>query len=250
MLKIANTYQSKYKTIVIDEFGYLHDFRRENVIYVNKNLESKLNISGKIRVVFIQLLVHNKIRFNQTVMVVWNGVEGYGVDIINVSDFLGIHMKYITELPPNYIETISAVIECAIILSKKGLGGLFVIGNEMDIYNYSAPIDYDPFSCKNKECALSVFSEKAKDIISKFARLDYAFFIDSTGLVRSLLNRISVSHQAIGTTETFGLGSRHLTAKSLTKATELITITVQESEGTIRVFHQGHETLRIEVLRH
>lgn len=243
LLVFAKTFAGSYKQVYVSNDKYSFQSERHEADICH-SFFAVIDIKSKVRLILFQLLVQGAVSTDETVMFVWKGTEGCGIEFINVFECLGVLGTCFYEIEGPYATTLSYLINCALFVSKKRMGGFFVLGESEDIFKFSSPIQFDPFSGGS---VLSIYSKEAFNVVAKYARLEYAFFVDWEGHIRNLLNSISVESNT-ATNEVDGLGSRHLTAKRLSSETNLITVTIQESNGSVRIYYRGKEAIKFDIL--
>ncbi|SNQ59751.1 DNA integrity scanning protein DisA nucleotide-binding domain protein [Candidatus Methanoperedens nitratireducens] len=80
--------------------------------------------------------------------------------------------------------------------------------------------------------------------MKSFAQLDGVFVITGKGIIRAAGRYLDINARDVPTEK--GLGGRHASAAAITRDTETIAVTVSTSGGTIRVFKDGLEIVKIE----
>lgn len=142
---------------------------------------------------------------------------------------------------------LEAVLELAVEIAREGregrrIGTLFTLGFADAVLNQSRPLILDPVAMHPVE-ARRITDTNLRGTIKELAQLDGAFVVDQDGTVVAAARYLNTSGKDIEMT--YGLGSRHLAAASISKETNTIAIVVSES-AVVRVFHEGH--LQAEIL--
>jgi DNA integrity scanning protein DisA with diadenylate cyclase activity len=143
-------------------------------------------------------------------------------------------------------EVIEATLELAVEIARDGreghhVGTLFTVGAADAVLARSRPLILDPLA-GHMPAETHITDPRLRGTIKQLAQLDGAFVIDDNGIVRGACQYLDVS--AEGVDLPMGLGSRHLTAASISKALRVLAIAVSES-SRIRVFCHGDLLLDI-----
>jgi diadenylate cyclase len=85
---------------------------------------------------------------------------------------------------------------------------------------------------------------KVREDLKEIAQMDGAFVISPDGVVEKSRQILEVAHANL--TLSKGLGSRHWAAAAISQITNAIAIVVSQSTGTVRLFQNGDNVLRIE----
>ncbi len=125
----------------------------------------------------------------------------------------------------------------------KSLGTAFIIGDSNEVMRRSHPLVLNPFEGQPKD-SCSIVNPESWETIKSFAQLDGVFVITGKGIIRAAGRYLDISAKDIPVEK--GLGGRHNSAAAITRDTETIAITVSSSGGTIRVFKDGLELVKIE----
>ena len=125
----------------------------------------------------------------------------------------------------------------------KWYGTAFIIGDSNEVMKRSHPLVLNPFEGQPKE-SCSIVNPASWETVKSFAQLDGVFVITGKGAIRAAGRYLDISAKDIPVER--GLGGRHNSAAAITRDTETIAITVSSSGGTIRVFKDGLELVKIE----
>jgi DNA integrity scanning protein DisA with diadenylate cyclase activity len=144
-------------------------------------------------------------------------------------------------------EVLDSLLELAIEVAREGregrrIGTLFTIGFVASVMRHSRPLILDPLAMHPAEARL-ITDPNLRGTIKELAQLDGAFILGETGVVVAACRYLDTS--AKGVDMTFGLGSRHLAAASISRETGAIAVVVSES-AVVRVFYGGR--LQAEIL--
>lgn len=137
-------------------------------------------------------------------------------------------------------DILEATLELAIEIAREGregrrIGTLFTLGNADAVLSASRPLILDPVAMHPRE-RRSITDANLRGTLKELAQLDGAFVIDSDGTVVAACRYLDTS--AAGVQISYGLGSRHLAAASISRETGCIAIVVSES-AVVRVFREG-----------
>lgn len=115
------------------------------------------------------------------------------------------------------------------------IGTMFIIGDEEAVMKHSSPLVLDPLQGHPPEVK-KIFDFNMRETAKELAQLDGAFIISADGTFLSAARYINADSTGIDLP--LGLGSRHMAASAITRATQSIAIVVSES-SVVRVFGQG-----------
>lgn len=132
---------------------------------------------------------------------------------------------------------VNAVLSTAIEIGREGregktVGAIMVIGNGRELNKYSFQMANNPFKGD-----VNVLDYNSRELLKEFSLLDGAYIINMRGDVLAAGRYLKVSPEPEEVVK--GLGTRHISAASITKETDSIAVTVSESGGVVRVFRQG-----------
>ena len=125
----------------------------------------------------------------------------------------------------------------------KSYGTAFIIGDSNEVLRRSHPLVLNPFENQPKE-SCSIVSPECWETVKTFAQIDGVFIITGKGMIRAAGRYLDIDAKDMEVQK--GLGGRHTSAAAITRDTETIAVTVSSSGGTIRIFMDGHELLKIE----
>lgn len=190
------------------------------------------------------------------VVAIYSGFEADTIDSISIIH-LGEHLGRLTSRDLRQLETkvpldtLKVVVDLALDIGREGregkpVGTLFVVGDTRKVMNCSHPVGFDPvrgYSRKER----NLFDPKVREGIKEIAQMDGAFVVNPDGTVEGAARYIDASAETI--TLSKGLGARHWAAAAVTRKTKAVAVAVSESNGTVRIFHNGEVILRIEPFR-
>lgn len=125
----------------------------------------------------------------------------------------------------------------------KSYGTAFIIGDSNEVLRRSHPLVLNPFENQPKD-SCSIVSPECWETVKSFAQIDGVFIITGKGVIRAAGRYLDIDAKDMEVQK--GLGGRHTSAAAITRDTETIAVTVSSSGGTIRIFMDGHELLKIE----
>jgi diadenylate cyclase len=144
-------------------------------------------------------------------------------------------------------DVLEAVLELAVEIAREGregrrIGTVFTLGFADAVLNQSRALILDPLSMHPAEVR-RITDINLRGTIKELAQLDGAFVVDENGIFVAACRYLDTSTRDVELS--YGLGSRHLAAASISKETNAIAIVVSES-AVVRVFYKGH--LQAEIL--
>jgi diadenylate cyclase len=190
------------------------------------------------------------------VVAIYSGFEIGTIDslsVINLSEHLHrLTSRDLRQIETNVpLETLKCVVDLALDIGREGregkpVGTLFVVGDTRRVLQSSHPTGFDPVrGYSRKERMLT--DPRVREGIKEIAQMDGAFIIAPDATVEAAARYIDAPANDI--TLSKGLGSRHWAAAAITKKTKSVAIAVSESSGTVRLFQNGEQILRIEPFR-
>jgi diadenylate cyclase len=102
---------------------------------------------------------------------------------------------------------------------------------------------FDPLRGYKREMR-NLSDPKVREDLKEISQMDGAFVIAPDGVVEKSRQILEVAHANL--TLSKGLGSRHWAAAAISQITNAIAIVVSQSTGTVRLFQNGDNVLRIE----
>ncbi|NLF09051.1 MAG: hypothetical protein GX594_13885, partial [Pirellulaceae bacterium] len=146
------------------------------------------------------------------------------------------------------LDTLKIVVDLAVEIGREGregkpVGTLFVVGDSRKVLACSRPAGYDPVKGYNRK-ERNLDDPRVREGVKEIAMLDGAFIISADNVIEAACRYLDCS--AADVTLSKGLGSRHWAAAAISRATNAVAVAVSESNGTVRIFHNGEVVLRIE----
>jgi DNA integrity scanning protein DisA with diadenylate cyclase activity len=188
-----------------------------------------------------------------SVLTLYSGFDADSIDslsLINLDEHLnrltGRDLRQLETRVP--LDTLKIVVDLAVEIGREGregkpVGTLFVVGDARKVLNSSRPTGFDPVrGYSRKERNLD--DPRVREGIKEIAQMDGAIIVSSDGVVEAACRYLDCS--AADVTLSKGLGARHWAAAAISKATNAVAVTVSQTNGTVRIFHNGEVVLRIE----
>ena len=104
-------------------------------------------------------------------------------------------------------------------------------------------MNFNPFRGYPEE-GRDVKDPAVREQIKDLARLEGAILINKDGIAIAGCMRLIVPDEDF--TLSMGLGTRHAAAAAVSKASKAVAVTVSQSSGVVRLFHDGQVLLHIE----
>lgn len=124
----------------------------------------------------------------------------------------------------------------------KKIGTAFIIGDSENVLLHSHQMIINPYKSQERKDK-DILKKENWESIMNFAQLDGVFIVSSSGEVISAGRYLDVDAHDLNIEK--GLGSRHISAASITRDTKAIAIIISESGGTIRLYMDGKEVFCI-----
>ncbi|KXA95949.1 hypothetical protein AKJ37_06430 [candidate division MSBL1 archaeon SCGC-AAA259I09] len=246
--------------LVLTETGKAYELVKEkfedlNVIALTPNEETYKKLSGNPQTKVIDFSVRDPTRTGQIRHAVWRGLgSGYltpGDLVVCMAGEMGtkegidtISVYLISEAESTLAGLIesdpvmNATVEISTELGWEGregkpLGATFVIGDTEKVMNLSHQLGLNPF--KGYE-DINITDQKNWELVKRYAFLDGAFILDRSGNIIAAGRYLDADAK---TDIPAGLGTRHISAASITAATHAECVTVSGTDGVIRIFSNG-----------
>lgn len=198
-------------------------------------------------------IAHGVLESGCRVIAVYSGFEAGRIDSISdirLNEHLGrLTIRDLRELKTRVpLETLKAVVDLAVEIGREGregkrVGTLFVVGDTRKVLQKSHSIGFDPVKGYSKK-ERNLRDGRVRESLKEIAQMDGAFIVSSDGTIEAACRMLETTQVDI--TLSKGLGTRHWAAAAISKSTHAISVTVSESNGTVRIFQQGEVKLRIE----
>ncbi len=194
------------------------------------------------------------------VIVLYNGIATLDdapdlIDSLSVLH-LGEHLERMTAADLRKLgsdipqEVLKSVVDLATEIGREGreghpVGTVIVVGDTRKVQDHSRFLNYNPFRGYTKK-ERDIRDRKVREQIKEVAKIDGAVLISRDGIAEAACVYLDVSTDGVSLSK--GFGSRHLSAAAISKKTKAVAFVVSQSSGTVRVFQNGEERLRIEPL--
>ena len=188
-----------------------------------------------------------------SVVALYSGFDTDTVDslsVINLDEHLnrltGRDLRQLETRVP--LDTLKIVVDLAVEIGRDGregkpVGTLFVVGDSRKVLACSRPAGFDPMrGYSRKERNLD--DPRVREGVKEIAQMDGALIVSADGVVEAACRYLDCS--AADVTLSKGLGARHWAGAAISRATNAVAVTVSETNGTVRIFHNGEVVLRIE----
>lgn len=124
----------------------------------------------------------------------------------------------------------------------KSYGTAFIIGDSNEVLRRSHPLLMNPFEGQTN--SFNIVNPECWETVKNYAQIDGTYVITGKGIIRAAGVYLDIDAKDMSLQK--GLGGRHTSAAAITRDTETIAVTVSSSGGTIRIFKDGLELLKIE----
>ena len=190
------------------------------------------------------------------VVAVYSGFEAGTVDsvsLLKLEEHLGqLTSRDLRNLETKVpLETLKLVVDLAVEIGREGregkpVGTLFVVGDARKVLQSSHSAGFDPVRGYSR-AERRLTDPRVREGIKEIAQLDGAFVVGADGTVEGAARYIDASAENVSVAK--GLGARHWAAAAITRRTRSVAVAVSETNGTVRLFHNGEVVLRIEPFR-
>ncbi len=152
------------------------------------------------------------------------------------------------EIPVNVL---SAVVHMAMELAREGregkpIGSIFVVGDAQFVMESSRPMILNPFQGYPEDQRM-ITDPNLTETVKEISQIDGAFVIRYNGVILSAGRYLDTPAKGVRLPK--GLGSRHVAAAAISRATRAIAVTVSASTRTVRIFRKGKIVLESKPLR-
>ena len=132
------------------------------------------------------------------------------------------------------------VIELAVEIAREGaegrrIGALFSVGDADAVLGKSRPMILDPIAGHPREVRV-LHHPGFRGTVKELAQLDGGFVVSASGVFDAACRYFEAPSSDVAIP--MGLGSRHLAAAAMSRATESVGVVVSES-ATVRLFESG-----------
>lgn len=125
----------------------------------------------------------------------------------------------------------------------KNIGTAFIIGDEEEVMQRSHQMILNPYQSQEKDDC-SILNKHNWESVLEFSQLDGVFIVSGDGTILSAGRYLDVDAHDLSIGK--GLGSRHISAASITRDTNAISVIVSQSGGIIRCYMDGKEIFSID----
>jgi len=137
-------------------------------------------------------------------------------------------------------QVLEQTIQLAVEVAREGregrkVGTIFVLGDEEAVLKESRPLILDPLKGHSLE-SKKIDDVNMRETAKELSQLDGAFVVSADGTVISAARYLNAD--STGVDMPLGLGTRHMAAAAITRATKSVAVVVSES-AVVRVFSQG-----------
>jgi len=187
------------------------------------------------------------------IVALYSGFDADTVDslsVINLDEHLnrltGRDLRQLETRVP--LDTLKTVVDLAVEIGREGregmpVGTLLVVGDSRKVLASSHPSGFDPVKGYGRK-ERNLTEARVREGIKEIAQMDGAIIVSADGTVEAACRYLDCS--AAEVTLSKGLGARHWAAAAVSRATNAVAVTVSQSNGTVRIFHNGEVVLRIE----
>ncbi len=162
--------------------------------------------------------------------------------------FFNISTHHLTEKVN--ADVIEAVITLAQEIGMEGregrsIGTAFIIGKREDLFKHTKPLlKINPFGSLPDD-SRRITDPEMKETVKNLAQLDGVFLVDDTGIIMNAGAYINIDQANLELPGLQGFGTRHRCTAAITKTTDTIGIVVSASGGTVRIYKEGKQIMKL-----
>ena len=187
------------------------------------------------------------------VVALYSGFDADTIDslsVINLDEHLnrltGRDLRQLETRVP--LDTLKIVVDLAVEIGREGregkpVGTLFVVGDARKVLACSRSVCFDPVKGYNR-ADRNLGEARVREGVKEICQMDGAIIVSADATVEAACRYLDCS--AADVTLSKGLGARHWAAAAVSRATNAVAVAVSQSNGTVRIFHNGEVVLRIE----
>ena len=143
-------------------------------------------------------------------------------------------------------EVLEQTIQLAVEIAREGregrkIGTIFILCDEETVLQESHSLILDPLQGHSPELK-KISNYNMRETVKELAQLDGAFVISADGTILSAARYLNADSSGINLP--LGLGTRHMAAAAMTRATRSIAVVVSRS-SVVRVFNHGEMVAEI-----
>lgn len=213
----------------------------------------KSSVNERLTQAILEAVADDILAPGSSVAALYSGFDADSLDslsVINLDEHLnrltGRDLRQLETRVP--LDTLKIVVDLAVEIGREGregkpVGTLLVVGDSRKVLASSRPAGFDPVKGYSRK-ERNLDDPRVREGIKEIAQMDGAFIISADNVVEAACRYLDCS--AADVTLSKGLGARHWAAAAISRATNAVAVTVSESNGTVRIFHNGEVVLRIE----
>ena len=215
-----------------------------------------LPVHERLAQALLECVADEKITADAYIIAIYSGFEAGTIDsvsLLRLEEHLGqLTARDLRNLETKVpLETLKLVVDLAVEIGREGregkpVGTLFIVGDTRKVIQSSHATGFDPVRGYNRG-ERKLTDARVREGIKEIAQLDGAFVITPDGTVEAAARYIDASAENVSVAK--GLGARHWAAAAITRRTKSVAVAVSETNGTVRIFHNGEVVLRIEPFR-
>ena len=215
-----------------------------------------LPVHERLAQALLECVADEKITSDADVVALYSGFEAGTIDsvsLLRLEEHLGqLTARDLRNLETKVpLETLKIVVDLAVEIGREGregkpVGTLFIVGDTRKVIQSSHATGFDPVRGYGRG-ERKLTDVRVREGIKEIAQLDGAFVVTADSTVESAARYIDASAENVSVAK--GLGARHWAAAAITRRTNSVAVTVSETNGTVRIFHNGEVVLRIEPFR-
>lgn len=215
--------------------------------------KEKSPLLERLQHALLEAVADGLVKSDEDVIAVYCGFEQHKLDSIShirLDDRLRrLTSRDLQQLESSVpLKSLKTIIDLAAQIGREGregkkVGALFVIGDTRQVLKHCKDSGFDPLRGYKRELR-NLNDPKVREDLKEIAQMDGAFVVSPDGIVEKSRQILEVTHANLSLSK--GLGSRHWAAAAISQITKAIAIVVSQSTGTVRLFQNGDNVLRIE----
>ncbi|MDR0428466.1 MAG: diadenylate cyclase [Puniceicoccales bacterium] len=191
-------------------------------------------------------LSRHLISHNEKICCIGSSTESRRFDCLLVMDVAAKYKSLLNtrrglipkDVKPEVFERIVAIAHEIAMEGREGkpLGAMFILGNHGKLRSYYRSLILNPFQGYPRQ-ERNVLNPFIDETIKEFASLDGAFIVDGDGVLEAAGTMVTTPDQGIILPG--GLGTRHMSAAAISKATDSIAVVISQSTNQVTIFRNG-----------